>query len=87
MGFPNEWDQVMFAKGKYINILADYYGAKIRNMGEVEFRFPEPMQMKTSDGRAKRVYPGNVQIPEYAPTHTAPELDIVDIITSYLEKG
>ncbi len=68
---------------KYINILADYYGAKIRNIGAVEFSFPEPMLMEASDGSKKRVYPGNTRVPEYVPTHTAPELDFMDMIRGY----
>ncbi len=68
---------------KYINILADYYGAKIRNLGASRFRFPKPMRMKTKEGKTKWVYPGSSRAPEYVPTHTAPELDFVDMIRSH----
>ncbi|MGD9380895.1 MAG: hypothetical protein PVI03_00455, partial [Candidatus Thorarchaeota archaeon] len=68
---------------KYINILADYYGAKIRNLGASRFPFPKPMRRKTKDGKAKWVYQGNSRTPEYVLTHTAPELDFVDMIRSH----
>ena len=65
---------------KYINNLADYYGAIIRTLGSEEFQFQPPMMTYTDDGKKKWVYPGNTQIPEFAPQHTAPELDFVDMI-------
>ncbi len=68
---------------KYINILADYFGAIIRNLGVLWFPFPTPVRMLTKDKSVKRIYPGNARIPKYIPTHTAPELDFVDMIRSH----
>jgi len=65
---------------KYINNLADYYGAIIRTLGAEKFQFPPPMKTYTDDGKIKWVYPGNARIPEFAPQHTAAELDFVDMI-------
>ncbi len=65
---------------KYINNLADYYGAILRTLGAEEFQFPPPMETYTEKGEVKWVYPGNTRIPEFAPQHTAPELDFVDMI-------
>ncbi|MGY5858225.1 MAG: hypothetical protein RTU63_02565 [Candidatus Thorarchaeota archaeon] len=65
---------------KYINYLADYYGAIIRTLGADKFQFPPPMKTYTDKGKVKWVYPGNAQIPEFAPQHTAAELDFVDMI-------
>ncbi|MCK4278999.1 MAG: hypothetical protein KAW94_00335 [Candidatus Thorarchaeota archaeon] len=68
---------------KYINILADYYGARIRNLGASGFPFPTPVRMITKDKSVKRIYPGSARIPKYVPTHTTPELDFVDMIRSH----
>ncbi len=65
---------------KYINNLADYYGAIIRTLGAEKFQFPPPMKTYTEDGKRRWVYPGNARIPEFAPQHTAAELDFVDMI-------
>jgi len=65
---------------KYINNLADYYGAILRTLAAEEFQFPPPMLTYTNNGEVKWVYPGNTRIPEFAPQHTAPELDFVDMI-------
>jgi len=65
---------------KYINNLADYYGAIIRTLGAEKFQFPPPMQTYTEDGKIRWVYPGNTRIPEFVPQHTAAELDFVDMI-------
>lgn len=65
---------------KYINNLADYYGAIIRTLGAKEFQFPPPMKTYTEDGKIRWVYPGNTLTPEFEPQHTAPELDFVDMI-------
>ncbi|TFH07431.1 MAG: hypothetical protein E4H14_08505, partial [Candidatus Thorarchaeota archaeon] len=65
---------------KYINNLADYYGAILRNLGASEFQFPPSMKTYTDKGEVKWVYPGNTRIPEFAPQHTAAELDFVDMI-------
>ncbi len=65
---------------KYINNLADYYGAILRTLGAEEFQFPPPMKTYTEKGEVKWIYPGNTCIPEFAPQHTAPELDFVDMI-------
>jgi hypothetical protein len=68
---------------KYINTLADYFGAKIRNIGVSRFQFPVPAKTYTSSGAVKRFYPGNSRVPEYAPRHVAPELDFMDMIRSH----
>jgi len=65
---------------KYINNLADYYGAIIRTLGAEKFQFPPPMQTYTEDGKIRWVYPGNARVPEFVPQHTAAELDFVDMI-------
>jgi len=49
---------------KYINNLADYYGAIIRTLGAEKFQFPPPMQTYTEDGKIRWVYPGNARVPE-----------------------
>jgi hypothetical protein len=67
---------------KYINILADYFGAKIRNIGASRFQFQVPAKARTSGGGIKRFYPGNSRVPEYVPRHVAPELDFMDMIRS-----
>jgi hypothetical protein len=67
---------------KYINTLADYFGAKIRNIGTSKFQFQVPSKVCTSSGDIKRFYPGNSRIPEYVPRHVAPELDFMDMIRS-----
>ncbi|MHA3964085.1 MAG: hypothetical protein AM325_011170, partial [Candidatus Thorarchaeota archaeon SMTZ1-45] len=53
---------------KYINSLADYYGAGIRNLGAEKFPFIPPMKTYNDKGRVKWVYPGNARTPEYSPT-------------------
>ncbi|TFG28217.1 hypothetical protein EU527_17605 [Candidatus Thorarchaeota archaeon] len=68
---------------KYLNTLADYFGAKIRNMSASRFPFPVPPKIHTADGTTRRGYPGNSRIPEYVPRHVAPELDFVDMIRSH----
>ncbi|TFH00914.1 MAG: hypothetical protein E4H14_19160, partial [Candidatus Thorarchaeota archaeon] len=65
---------------KYINNLADYYGAIVRTLGAEKFQFPPPMKTYTEDGKIRWVYPGNARIPEFAPQHTAAELDFVAMI-------
>ncbi|MGY5879040.1 MAG: hypothetical protein RTV31_02260 [Candidatus Thorarchaeota archaeon] len=65
---------------RYINNLADYYGAIIRTLGAEKFQFPPPMMTYTKEGKIRWVYPGNACIPEFAPQHTAAELDFVDMI-------
>ncbi|MGY5860688.1 MAG: hypothetical protein RTU63_15075 [Candidatus Thorarchaeota archaeon] len=65
---------------KYINNLADYYGAILRTLGAEEFQFPPPMKTYTDKGEVKWIYPGNARIPEFTPQHTAAELDFVDMI-------
>lgn len=65
---------------KYINNLADYYGAIIRTLGAEKFQFAPPMKTYTEKGKIRWVYPGNARIPEFAPQHTAAELDFVDMI-------
>lgn len=68
---------------KYINNLADYYGARLRNLAAERFPFPSPMRTLTDQGKVRWVYPGNSCIPEFAPRHTAPEQDFVDMIRSH----
>ena len=68
---------------KFINSLSDYYGAGLRNLGAEKFLFTPPIETHTDKGKTKWVYPGNASTPEYSPTHTAPELDFVDIIRSH----
>jgi hypothetical protein len=68
---------------KYINNLADYYGARLRDLGAERFPFPPPMRSFTDQGKVKWVYPGNSRIPEFTPRHTAPEQDFIDIIRSH----
>ncbi len=68
---------------KYINTLADYFGAKIRNTGATKFQFQVPAKLRTAGRAVERYYPGNSRIPEYVPRHVAPELDFVDMIRSH----
>ncbi|MHA2065821.1 MAG: hypothetical protein ACXABY_15725, partial [Candidatus Thorarchaeota archaeon] len=68
---------------RYINTLQDHYGAGLRDLGAERFPFPPPMKTYTDNGRVKWVYPGNARVPEYSPTHTAPELDFVDMIRTH----
>jgi len=65
---------------KYINNLADYFGAILRTLGAEKFQFQPPMKTYTDQGEVKWVYPGNTRIPEFAPQHIAAELDFVDMI-------
>jgi hypothetical protein len=68
---------------KYINILEDYLGAKLRDIGAEHFKFPPPTLMDMDDDSKQWMYPGNNRNPTFAPRHTAPEQDFMDMIRSH----
>ncbi len=69
---------------KYLNILMDYVGGRIRDISMVRYPFPKLARIIYDDGSEELGYPGNARIPEYCPSHTAPELDFIDMIRSHL---
>lgn len=68
---------------KYINILEDYLGAKLRDLAAERFPFPPPVKRISEDGIVQWVYPGSARNPEFVPRHTAPEQDFIDMIRSH----
>lgn len=68
---------------KYFNRLADYFGARIRDLGASNFPFPSTMRTTTSSSETVRLYPGTKRLPTYRPRHVMPELDFVDMIRSH----
>jgi hypothetical protein len=69
---------------KYLNILMDYVGGRIRDISMVRYPFSKLARIICDDGSDTLGYPGNARTPEYCPSHTSPELDFIDMIRSHL---
>jgi len=69
---------------KYLNMLMDYVGGRIRDISMERYPFPKMTKMTRDSDKKEWGYPGNARTPEYFPSHTSPELDFIDMIRSHL---
>ncbi|MHA1882072.1 MAG: hypothetical protein ACTSUO_03400 [Candidatus Thorarchaeota archaeon] len=70
---------------KYLNILWDYSGGRLRDVVKARFSFPKPVQYRKKNGKLGYCYYGSATIPFYPVMHNhIPELDFGDMIRSPL---
>ncbi|MGY5853814.1 MAG: hypothetical protein RTU92_09630 [Candidatus Thorarchaeota archaeon] len=70
---------------KYLNILWDYAGSRIRDVLKTRYFFPQPVLIEVIKGKPKYGYHGNAKVPFYPVRHNhLPELDFGDMIRSPL---
>lgn len=70
---------------KYLNILWDYSGGRLRDIVKSRYVFPKPVQIEKRDGSLCLGYSGTARVPFYPVRHDhLPELDFGDMIRSPL---
>ncbi|TFH07304.1 MAG: hypothetical protein E4H14_08815, partial [Candidatus Thorarchaeota archaeon] len=70
---------------KYLNILWDYSGSRLRDVTKARYFFPKPVQIEMDDGTVVDGYHGSSRMPIYPVRHNhLPELDFADMIRSPL---
>ncbi|MGY5875805.1 MAG: hypothetical protein RTU30_08670 [Candidatus Thorarchaeota archaeon] len=70
---------------KYLNILWDYSGSRLRDVVKARYFFPQPVLIEVIKGKAKYGYHGSSKTPFYPVSHNhLPELDFGDMIRSPL---
>ncbi len=70
---------------KYLNILWDYAGSRIRDVVKSRYIFPKPVPIERSDGSLALGYHGSTKTPKYSVRHNhLTELDFGDMIRSPL---
>ncbi|MBR9701119.1 hypothetical protein GOV11_04610, partial [Candidatus Woesearchaeota archaeon] len=70
---------------RYLNILWDYAGGRLRDFIKARFSFPKPVQYEKSNGKPGYCYHGSKKTPFYPVMHNhIPELDFGDMIRSPL---
>lgn len=70
---------------KYLNIIWDYAGGRLRDVTKGRYFFPKPVSVEIDDGKIIDGYHGSSKVPFYPVRHNhLPELDFADMIRSPL---
>ena len=69
----------------YLNILWDYAGSRLRDLGMIRYPFPKAPLIEYDNGKPVYGYRGSKKNPKYIPIHyDKSELDFVDMIRAHL---